>query len=177
MSNLLKIAITGPESTGKSMLAQQLADYYMTVWVPEFARVHLLNIGRPYNYDDILEIAQNQRASEKAFEPLAKSVLFSDTELIVTKIWCDVKYQKCHPWIVEEVKNQHYDLYLLMDADLPWEYDPLREHPENRDYLLSLYKNELDLHGFNYEVVSGNGEARFQHALRYVEALIDPKNR
>ena len=177
MGKLLKIAITGPESTGKSMLAQQLADHYVTVWVPEFARVHLLNINRPYNYDDLLEIAQKQKASEKVFEPLANKLLFADTELFVTKIWCDVKYKKCHPWITEELKNQHYDLYLLMDVDLPWEYDPLREHPDKRSYLMGLYKNELEKYGCNYKLVSGNGDVRFRHALRHVQELIDKKVR
>ncbi len=175
MGKLVKIAITGPESTGKSMMAQQLADHYMTVWVPEFARLHLLNIERPYNYDDILEIAQKQMASEKVFELIANKLLFADTELVVTKIWCDVKYQKCHPWIINELKKQHYDLYLLMDVDLPWEYDPLREHPDKRQFLFDLYRRELENYGFNYKIVSGKGEDRFNNGCRLVEEVFNHK--
>ena len=172
MSRLIKIAVTGPESTGKSMMAQQLADHFMTVWVPEFARVHLLNIGRAYNYADILEIAQKQQASEKVFESLAKKILFSDTELLVTKIWCEVKYGTCHPWILDAIEKQDYDLYLLMDIDLPWEFDPLREHPDKRKFLFEYYKSELEKYGFNYRVVSGSDDVRFKNALGYVEQLL-----
>ncbi len=172
MDKLIKIAITGPESTGKSLLSQQLADHYNTAWVPEFARVYLLNIERPYNFDDILEIAYGQKKSEEAFEPIAGSILFSDTELLVTKIWCDVKYGKCHPWIEDQLKKQDYDLYLLMDVDLPWEYDPLREHPEGRDLLLNLYRVNLDKLAFRYCLISGIGEERLKNAIRAVEEFL-----
>ena len=175
MSNILKIAITGPESTGKSLMAQQLADYYATVWVPEYARIHLLNLERPYNYTDILEIAQKQKTSEKIFETLAKKILFADTELLVTKIWCDIKYKNCHSWIIDELRKQDYDLYLLMDVDLPWKYDPLREHPDRRKYLFDYYKDELRKHNFNYRIVSGLNENRFNNALRFVEEIKNNK--
>ncbi len=175
MSRLIKIAITGPESTGKSMIAQQLADHYMTVWVPEFARVHLLNIGRPYNYSDILEIAQKQKKSERVIESLAKNIIFSDTELLVTKIWCEVKYGKCHPWIYDAIEKQDYDLYLLMDIDLPWEFDPLREHPEKRKYLFGYYQKELEKYGFNYRVVGGKDDDRFNNALAFVGELLESR--
>jgi NadR type nicotinamide-nucleotide adenylyltransferase len=175
MPKLVKIAITGPESTGKSMLAQQLADHYATTWVPEFARVFLLNITRDYTFDDILEIAQKQKKSEKVFETLANKVLIADTELLVTKIWCDVKYKKCHQWIHDELRKQQYDLYLLMDVDLPWEYDPLREHPDKRKFLFDLYKKELENLRFNFKIVNGNGDERYKNALRFVEELVSNK--
>lgn len=172
MSRLRKIAVTGPESTGKSMIAQQLADHYQTVWVPEYARVHLLNINRPYHYDDILEMAQKQKVSEKVFESLAGKLMFSDTEMLVTKIWCEVKYGKCHPWILDELSKQDYGLYLLMDTDLPWEYDPLREHPDKRKYLFDLYRNDLEKYGFNYRIVSGVDDARLKTAVKFVDEFV-----
>lgn len=168
---IIKIAITGPESTGKSQLAEQLADYYKTVWIPEFARVYLSKIDRPYNYDDILEIAKGQVQSAEAILPMANKICFSDTELLVTKIWCDVKYGKCHPWIIENLKKQDFDLYLLMDIDLAWEFDPLREHPHQRRFLFDRYKNELDKLGFNYRVISGVGEERLKNALSFLKAI------
>jgi NadR type nicotinamide-nucleotide adenylyltransferase len=169
---MIKIAITGPESTGKSLLAEQLADHYKTVWIPEFARVYLSKIARLYNYDDILAIAKGQLRSAEAILPMATKICFSDTELLVTKIWCDVKYGKCHPWISENLKKQDFDLYLLMDIDLPWEFDPLREHPHQRRFLFDLYKNELDKFAFNYRVISGVGEERLKNALEFVEEII-----
>jgi NadR type nicotinamide-nucleotide adenylyltransferase len=168
---LRKIAITGPESTGKSMLAQQLADRFRTVWVPEFARVYLLQTEGNYNYDDILKIARGQKRSEEALSDIARKIMFSDTELLVTKIWCDVKYKKCHPWILENIEKQDYDLYLLMDIDLPWVHDPLREHPDERKYLFDLYRNELEARKLNYRIVSGLDDKRFKNAVGFVEEI------
>jgi len=172
MGRLLKVAITGPESTGKSLMAQQLADHFISVWVPEYARLHLLKLDRPYNYDDVLEIAQKQVATEKVFESLAKKVLFSDTELLVTKIWCEDKYSKCHPWILKKLKKQHYDLYLLMDIDLPWEYDPMREDESRRKFLFDWYQKELIKYKCNYRIISGSDELRLNNAIREVEELL-----
>lgn len=176
MNKLIKIAVTGPESTGKSVLCQQLADHYYTLWVPEFARVYLLQIERPYAYDDILEIAKGQKKSEEVFEPLATNMLISDTELLVAKIWCVVKYGKCHPWIEEQLNHQDYHLVLLMDVDLPWEYDPLREDPDRRDYLFDFYKNELARLGVNFRIVCGMGEERLKNAIRYVDEMLVNKS-
>jgi len=167
-----RIAITGPESTGKSILAQQLADHFRTVWVPEFSRVYLLQQDRPYNYDDILNIAQGQKKSEKALSKIARKLMFSDTELLVTKLWCDVKYGKCHPWITENLAKQQYDLYLLMDIDLPWQYDPLREHPNSRKQLFDLYQEELETRNLNYRLVSGLDDVRFKNAVAFVEEVL-----
>ncbi len=171
-NKLKKIAITGPESTGKSMLAQLLADYYRTVWVPEYSRVYLLQTEANYNYDDILNIARGQKKSEEVLSDIAREIMFSDTELLVTKIWCDVKYKKCHPWILKNLEKQDYDLYLLMDIDLPWEYDPLREHPDEREYLFDLYRNELEVRKLNYKIVNGLDEVRFKNAVGFVEDVL-----
>ncbi len=171
-NKLKKIAVTGPESTGKSILAQQLADHYRTVWIPEFSRVYLLKIERAYNYDDILRIARGQKKSEEALTDIARKIMFSDTELLVTKIWCEVKYKKCHPWILEKLEKQEYDLYLLMDVDLPWVHDPLREHPHNRKYLFDLYQKELEARKLNYRIVSGQDDERFKNAKGFVEEVL-----
>lgn len=176
MNSPIKIAVTGPESTGKSLISQQLADHYTTVWAPEFARVYLLQIDRPYAYDDILEIAKGQQKSEQAFVPIAGRLMFSDTELLVTKIWCEVKCGKCHPWIEEQLQKQHYDLYLLMDVDLPWEYDPMREHPDSRDFLFGLYKKELERLGANFKIVNGSGDDRLKNAIGYVDEMLVNKS-
>ncbi|MCD4681228.1 MAG: ATP-binding protein, partial [Bacteroidales bacterium] len=84
-----RIAITGPESTGKSQLAKKLAEHYNTVWVPEFAREYLNIINRPYGQADILDIAKGQVESEDRLANFAKKILFCDTEAIVTKIWSE----------------------------------------------------------------------------------------
>ncbi len=90
--SIIRIAITGPESTGKSMLTAQLAKHYKAVMVAEYAREYLEKLGRPYEYHDILKIAKGQLAIENAVLKSTEKFLFTDTEAIVTKIWCDVKF-------------------------------------------------------------------------------------
>ena len=168
---MIKISITGPESTGKSWLAEQLARHYATAWVPEFARTYLEETGRPYTYEDILYIAQQQHHSEvKAGQH--SGMIFCDTDFCVTRIWCQVKYGKCHPWIESELDKNEYGLYLLCDIDLPWQYDPLREHPEMRRELFGMYHNLLREKQFNFRIVSGMDNDRLQNAIRFVDGFL-----
>lgn len=169
---IIRIAITGPESTGKSFLAERLASYYNTVWVPEYSREYLNKLNRPYEKDDIVRIAKGQVESEKLKLIQANKLMFSDTELIVTKIWSDVKYGTCDKWITDNIYMQKYDLYLLCNIDLPWEFDVLREHPEKRDFLMSLYLNELNQRNFPYEIITGFGEKRFENAVSLLEKFL-----
>jgi NadR type nicotinamide-nucleotide adenylyltransferase len=170
--NIVRIAVTGPESTGKSVLAEKLAEHFKTVWVPEYAREYLSRIERPYDQDDILKIAKAQVESEKQLQKDANNIIFSDTELIVTKIWSEVKYGNCDKWIIDNIDCQKYDLYLLCDIDLPWEFDVLREHPEQRDLLMKLYENELNVRKMNYVKISGSGAQRVKNAIYFVENLL-----
>ena len=172
MKKVLKIAITGPESTGKSMLAEELAEYYDTVFVPEYARGYIDRLDRPYNREDILEIAKGQISEEDRWIQRAIRMLFCDTELIVTKIWSDVKYGMCDPWILQKIEENKYDLFLLCNIDLPWEEDPQREHPHMREKLFSLYHDEMTKRGFPFNIVSGIGKKRLMNAIDFVETAI-----
>lgn len=164
-----KIAITGPESTGKSFLAEKLARYYHTMWVPEFARVYIDHLDNEYTYDDILFIAKSQMEAEAVATEMTKDFLFCDTDLIVTKIWCEYKYGKCHQWILDNLEKSNYDLYLLSNIDLLWQPDTQREHPDNRKELFELYLNELNLRGLPFEVINGNGDDRLQNAIKIID--------
>lgn len=167
-----RIAITGPESTGKSWLAENLARAYHTTWVPEYARGYLEKLNRSYGYDDILTIARGQMASENSALASASKILFCDTECLVTKIWCDVKFGRCHPWIIQQIEQQPYDLYLLCDIDLPWQPDPLREHPHLRKYLFDLYATELNERKLPFGIVSGTGDARLDCAMEIIKRML-----
>lgn len=164
----LRIAILGPESTGKSELAKKLAAHFNTVWVPEYSREYLSKLGRKYNYDDILAIARGQWESEVKLLTEADRMIFIDTEFIVNKIWCDDKFGKCHEWILEMIKNHPYDLYLLCDTDLAWESDPLRENPHDRDRLLKLFAHELESRRLHYVLIKGAGSARIKMAVEAI---------
>lgn len=171
-----RIAITGPESTGKSELAEALAIHYNTIWVPEFARKYISWLNRPYNYDDILKIAKGQVAKENTMATLANNYLFCDTDLIVTKIWCEYKYNKCHDWILENLKSQTYDIYLLCNMDIPWQHDPQRENPNERSELFSIYQNELESRNLYFEIVSGTGIDRLNNAIRIIDSRFNTKS-
>jgi len=166
---LFKIAITGPESTGKSWLSEKLAMHYNTVFVPEYARTYIDRLSRPYRQHDILSIAKGQLESEKQYQQQAEKFLFCDTELIVTKIWSVHKYGECHPWILEKINTNRYDLFLLCNIDMPWQYDPQREHPDLRKHFFDWYKKELDSYGFDYVIVSGLENERTRNAIDAIE--------
>lgn len=168
---MIKISVTGPESTGKSQLSRQLAEYYQAAWVPEYARNYLETLSKSYTYDDILAIAKGQFYAEKKASVRAK-ILFCDTDFLVAQIWCRVKYGKVHAWINRMVSCHKYDLYLLCDVDLPWQYDPLREHPEMRSELFEMYRSELEKMKVNFRIVSGIGDNRLKSAVKYVDETI-----
>lgn len=168
----MRIAITGPESTGKSWLAEELAKHYNTTWVPEYAREYLTKLNRAYTFDDILKIAENQHAQEQnAAKKL--DLVFCDTDFCVTSIWCKVKFGKCHDWITDMMQRKTYSLHLLCNIDLPWQYDPLREHPEMRDELFQMYVNELSLNNLPYKIISGAGIQRLNNAIHEIDDFIN----
>ena len=171
MRKIHKIAIVVPESTGKSLLSEQLAKHYNTTWVTEVARSYLQNLSRPYNFDDLSVIAKLQLAEEERLSKTANNFLFCDTNLIVIKVWSDFKYGRTEKWITDAIQKSDYSLHLLTEIDLPWEDDPLREHPQFRRQLFELYVQELNNFELGYQTVSGIGECRLKNALNHIEKL------
>jgi NadR type nicotinamide-nucleotide adenylyltransferase len=106
-----RVAVIGPESTGKSTLCVGLANYYATNWVPEYAREYLSSHGLKYNYDDLLVIAQTQIQLEDQIAAASSGAVFIDTNLYVMKVWCEFVYGKCHQWILNTIARRSYDLY------------------------------------------------------------------
>jgi len=172
---MLKVAITGPESTGKSWLASRLAVYYGCLWVPEFARTYLQNLGRKYTMNDVEFIAQRQDQLIRNAMAKESPVLFADTEMLVCKIWSEFVFGHCPDSITLLTDAQNFDFYLLCDIDLPWEPDPLREHPEKRQELLAMYQTELEKRGWPYALISGNGNQRLQNAISKVNQVLGVK--
>ena len=168
---LKRISITGPESTGKSWLAEKLSSQYGEPWAEEYSREYLNNLNRPYNYEDILLIAQGQFKLEEENAKSARAYLFCDTDFLVTRIWCLVKYGKVHPWIDLMADTHIYDHYLLCNTDLPWEPDPLREHPELRNELLQLYLDELTYRELPFTIISGQDDDRLQAAVKVINKI------
>lgn len=153
------------------MLASGLAVHFGTLWVPEYAREFLEANGPEYREEDILTIARNQLEKEKELERSADQLLFCDTEFLVLKIWSMVKYGRCNTWILDQIEKNPYDLYLLCDIDLPWEYDPLREHPNRRQELLDLYLSELRAYRMPFALIRGKGRSRLDCAVDAMQGL------
>lgn len=164
-----RIAIIGPESTGKSETAQQLAQHYQTEWVPEYARFYLDRLDREYEQDDLLEIAKGQLAWEDEKAHYAQDLLFCDTNLIVIKIWSDHKYGETNPWIEEQLESRKYDYYLLNDIDLVWKPDPQREHPNLREHFFDVYNKYLQDRNLPYVIVSGHESERKRCAFEALD--------
>ena len=169
---MLRVAITGPESTGKSTLSRLLAEHYGTSWAPEYARQYLEKHGPEYTLADLEEIARGQLAAQAAAEAAAHRVVFFDTDLLVIKIWAEDAFGHCPAWILRQLEQQRYDLVLLPGIDLPWEFDPLREHPHRRQYFYDLYVAGLRALGGNYAEISGLPAQRFAQARKAVDALV-----
>ena len=192
--NILKIVILGPESTGKSTLCKQLAQHYNSSWCAEFAREYLLQHGTSYTYDDLLTIAKGQVALEEEciksivnssgfgvkntsgsrLQTSGSKFLFIDTDMHVMKVWCEFVFGKCHPWILNQVAERKYDLYLLCNTDLPWVKDELREYPDlqTRETLYHMYKDLMINQSTPWAEISGGYEERLQKAIDAVDRLL-----
>ena len=182
MSQLKKIVIIGPESTGKSSLCEALARHYQTDWVPEYAREYLTLHGMDYRLEDLLVIAQGQLALEDrhiaAATAAGKKWLFIDTDMYVMKVWSEFVFGRCDPWILRQIVQRSYDGYLLCRADLAWTPDPLREYPEgpSRDILFHIYRDCMINQSTPWAEVGGQGEARIAAGIAAAERIASGRN-
>ncbi len=167
-----RIAITGPESTGKSTLASSLSGYYHEPWVEEYARLYLKDIRLEYTFEDIELIARGQWERENLAASKASELLFCDTDFTVARIWSEVVFGRCSDWVNQMFHSSVYSLYLLCAPDLPWQPDPLRQNPYDRDDLFSRYKQALTSINVNFCVVSGSDESRMEKAVSFVNQFL-----
>ena len=161
LMNKSKIAFIGPESSGKTSLAEECARLFNGIYIPEFAREYLSSKGDFYKYsiDDLLFIAEKQFESFK--KPSGK-ILFIDTEMIVMSIWAKDKFGFIPDKILKLTANQQIDKYYLCKPDFPWQFDKLREDPGRQNDIFDLYKLTLDSYNINYEVLFGDFGSRIK---------------
>ena len=167
-----KVAVVGPECTGKTELCKYLSAYFKTSWVPEYARGFLNKLNRPYEPADLVKIAHGQVRMEDEWMQDANLVLICDTNLIVVKVWSEEKYGMCDDEILKLMEGRHYDLLLLTNIDVPWENDPQREHPDKREHFLTIYRKETANSGIPTVEISGNREVRQQLATAAIKNLL-----
>lgn len=168
---VIKIVVTGPESSGKSTLSELLAHKLNAGLIPEYARSYMENLQRKYNYNDLEVIARQQVQQEKLLsQSKGNGIIVMDTWLIMTKVWFDVVFGKVPEWLEENIAAGDVDLFLVCKPDLPWIPDPVRENGgEMRNVLFERYCNEIAGYGYRPWIVEGEGEIRLQNALFHIE--------
>ncbi len=176
MDAVIKIAVVGPESTGKSTMAAYLAKHYHTVWVPEFAREYCARLTGKPTWQDEVNMFHGQLALEKELIPKANKLLICDTTFITVKIWSDHTFNRTPQEVLDELPKHTYDLYLLLNIDVAWEADPLRDFPHQRGHFMNIWYRELEALQANYVLISGVGEQRYFAATAAVDKFLAAKN-
>lgn len=175
--DILKVVFYGPESTGKTTLAQMLAAHFETEWVPEFSRDYLQQKWdeeqKTCAPEDILPIAHGQMELENQKAAEANRVLFCDTNLLETVVYSQAYYEgHCDPGLLKHALKAHYDLYFLMYIDIPWVKDDLRDRPFERELMFEKFKKPLDDYNKPYHILEGNFQERFETAVKMIEELL-----
>lgn len=170
---MYKIAIIGPESTGKSELAKYLSEELHSYWVPEYSREYCKDLNRDCTLEDELNMFFGQLKSERELYKKSllenKKFLICDTTIVTVKVWCEYVFNICPDIVEYEYQNRYYDFYLLCNNDLPWQDDPLRNFPDKRDYFYHLYLDLLKQKKANFAIVKGLHKEREESALRAVK--------
>lgn len=170
---LVKIAIVGPESSGKSTVSQELAKHYRTNWVPEYSRFYCEGLKSDATLQDELNMFYGQLALEKAVESITtKDLLICDTTFLTVKIWSDEFFKQTPHMVLEKLKSHPYDFYVLLKNDLPWEYDPLRNFKGRGDYFMDVWRKELKALDACYTEVGGLNE-RTENAIKAVDNFLN----
>jgi nicotinamide riboside kinase len=168
---MTKVIVTGPESSGKTNLCKQLSEQFKIPFKEEFSRKYIDNLDRKYLQEDLVIIAKEQLKNEQ-LTTNNKQLSLHDTDLITLKIWSEYKYGNCNEWITYQIEQQKQEerFYFLCSPDIPWEEDPQRENPHNREELFEIYKVELEQLGHNYSILEG--QKRLENSIKKITELI-----
>lgn len=170
MEALTRVCLIGPECTGKSELAQNLARHYGTSWSREFAREYAEKRANRLSYKDVDAIARGQIAGEDGAIATASGLVLLDTDLISTVVYSRHYYGRAPDWIVDSARARRAGLYLLMDTDVPWKADTARDAGgDHREDLFDAFRAALDEFETRWEVVSGGWEERGRRAMEIVD--------
>ena len=185
MEKVTRVCLTGPESTGKTELAEELGRYYGAPVVLEYAREYALQHGNDLTYEDVEPIAKGEMAAldnachpERSEGSPARSgggapLLIEDTDLLSTVVYSRFYYGKVPDWIVTEAKKRRADFYLLMDTDIPWTPDPARDAGgEEREEQFDLFLRALDELECRFVIVSGEREERLARAVAEIDGIL-----
>jgi NadR type nicotinamide-nucleotide adenylyltransferase len=167
-SRVIRVVLTGSESTGKTTLARRLAEHYGAELVPEFVRDYAATKGAPLDFNDHGPIARGQMALEDAAIARGGKIIVQDTDLLSTVLYCDHYFGKCPPWIVAKARERKPDLYLLCDVDVPWTADGVRDRGHIREAMQALFRAAVEASGVPFVTLSGDIETRLKQAIAVI---------
>ncbi len=176
-SGIVKVVLFGPESTGKTTLAQKLAAHYNAPWVPEYAREYLQEkwdktweVCQP---EDLLPIAEGQMRLENERASQADRLLICDTDILETLVYSETYYGGfSDPELKKYALQNEYDLYFLTYIDVPWVKDDLRDRPGQRQEMFEAFRKALEENNRRFVILQGGEGQRFQLAVQYIDKLL-----
>ncbi|MCU0433283.1 MAG: AAA family ATPase [Bacteroidia bacterium] len=171
-----KIVLTGPESTGKTSLCEELAAHFHTVWVREYGREYFLEKNGKLDAGDFFHIAQKQIELENEAALRANKILICDTDPMVTAVWSEIYLREIPEKLLQTSIEQQYSLHLLMDIDIPWVNDGTREFPALRQWHFNRLEQELIHRQRKFERIGGSGSERTQNAIAAIEKHLGIKS-
>lgn len=172
-----RVCVVGAESTGTTTLAQDLARYYQTAWVPEYGRVYYegkmhSTKGQDWKTEEFVWIAGEQQRLEEQMALFANKVLICDTDAFATCLWHE-RYVGGEREDVEQVAaRRNYDLYLLTGDEIPFEQDGTRDGEGIRHAMHERFLQELKRRGKTFVLLTGNRDKRLREAIGYIDALL-----
>jgi NadR type nicotinamide-nucleotide adenylyltransferase len=176
-----RVVVIGSESTGKTVLAEQLAAHYRAPLAAEFVRRHAQAKGAPLEASDVEAIARGQLALEdEAAESARRAdapLVILDTDLNSTVVYARHYYEMCPAWIDEAARSRRADLYLILDIDVPWVADPQRDRERQRPEMHRLFQERLEEIAARYVEVNGSWANRFARATSAIDALLRERDR
>ncbi|MBK8153149.1 MAG: ATP-binding protein [Saprospiraceae bacterium] len=158
--------ISGPESTGKTYLSMRQATLCKGTWIPEYSRSYLNQLRRSYAPDDLDNIADGQlEMILRAHEQSTGKPLILDTDLLNILVWSELKYGKVSSKIEACYRKQPPTHHLLLQADLPWEFDSLRENPFDRAEIFKYFIKTLQFRQLPFTIIEGFGAKRINQCI------------
>lgn len=167
-----RVVLSGPESTGKSVLSKKLAAHFNTNFVEEYGRTYCEEIKNDLDPIDFGHIAGGQMIMEDMAAKKANKVLFCDTDLIITQVWAEIYFNHCPQWILEASHQRKYDLFILLDVDIPWVNDGTRAFEKQRHWMWNRLREEFESRNLPYIMIKGGFQERFDQAVEAVEELL-----
>lgn len=169
--DVIKIVITGPESSGKSWLCKELANHFKAPWVPEYARKYLEDNGSDYDFETLEIIREKHLQFQQQFLDQNPELIFLDTDLINFKVWEQLVFGKTHNDLKADMRQESDHRYLITYPDIPWEPDVLRENPHDRLSIYEAHQKEIETLNRPYQIVKGQKKARLRNAIAAVKSL------